>query len=189
MRLFFAKKIYPDPSPFCQNTVDLSLHRSPKNCLLFLKIELFHLFEWRKFSRWSNDLFIPNCLILPTDTYEERFGEEQKPGQARDRSIRHLLPGSSDCDLHRQGVQILLSVLLPHLERGLLEHLSVERLSESRMQETTRGGIVGSFDRPVSATYCLSFRSLLSSTIRIDCVQVATINTKENKYSFLKNNR
>lgn len=127
----------------------------PDKILRFLQIHRHSSPTVRVENSWSKVYihFIDSQLwIVSTDTDEERLGEEQKPGQAGDRSIRHLLPGSSDCDLHRQGVQILLPLLLPHLERRLLEHLPVERIEDGRNEDEGSGG--GSFQ-----TIWFSFRS------------------------------
>lgn len=95
--------------------------------------------------------------FFPTDTNEERVREEQKPRQTCDRAIRHLLPGPSNSHLHRQGLQILLPILLSHPERRLLEHLPVKR-------ETDEGG---NEDR-----WIISNRSILLAYLevkRLDC--------------------
>lgn len=79
-----------------------------------------------------------------TDTHEERIGEKQKSRETCNRAIRHLLPGSGNSDLHRQGVQILLPVLIPHPERRLLEHLPVGGLPFSRRRTNTETKVAGS---------------------------------------------
>lgn len=152
---YFSLKIYPDPFPFCQNIPSFYSWIDP--------VKLFSS------SRENPDqtfmIYSSPIVILSTDAHEERFGEEQKPGQARDRSIRHLLPGSSDCDLHRQGVQILLSVLLPHLERGLLEHFPVKRVWIKDARNDARRNRSIACLRKLLALVSIF---VISSTIRID---------------------
>lgn len=67
------------------------------------------------------------------DADEIGFGEKSKSCETTtDRTVRHLLPRESNSNIHRQIFKILLSLLLLHSERRLLEHFSLIPLEKKK---------------------------------------------------------